>query len=142
MTKSYGVVGIIPCRYGAVRFPGKPLADIHGKPMMWHVYQQAVRSPVLEEVFVATDDQRIFEAAEALDMNVLMTSTEHPTGGDRVAEAADRIEADIYVNVQGDEPMVDPEAITAMTQALFPLCAEAMTAIQGHSSSYRSRRCW
>lgn len=111
-------VAIIPCRYGAVRFYGKPLADIHGKPMMWHVYQRALQAKLIDEAYVATDDARIEEACKNLGLNVVMTRPDHPTGTDRVAEAADGIDADIYVNVQGDEPMIAPQAIDAVTRAL------------------------
>lgn len=111
-------VGIIPCRFGAVRFPGKPLAEISGKPMMWHVYQRALESGVLDEVHIATDDDRIFAAARDLGLNVLMTSDRHATGSDRVAECASLVAGDVYVNIQGDEPMIDPGAIAAVVTAL------------------------
>ncbi len=104
-------IGIIPCRYDSRRFPGKPLADIHGKPMMWHVYQRALESTMLKEVYVATDDDRIKEACEQLNLNVIMTRRDHETGTDRVAECKGLIQADYYVNIQGDEPMLEPEAI-------------------------------
>ncbi len=112
-------IGIIPCRYGSQRFPGKPLADLQGKPMMWHVYQQAQKCPLLQEIYVATDDARIEEACKGLDMKVLMTGDEHFTGTDRTAECAEQIDADIYVNIQGDEPLIEPSAITAVTQTLI-----------------------
>lgn len=111
-------IGIIPCRYGAVRFPGKPLANIHGKPMMWHVYQRAMEAGILDEVYIATEDQRIFDAARDLGLPVLMTSAHHPTGSDRVAECVSLVEAEMYVNIQGDEPMIDPEAIRKVVTGL------------------------
>lgn len=111
-------VAIIPCRYRSVRFPGKPLAEINGKPMMWHVYQQTLKCKVLDAVYVATDDQRIEESCKQLDMNVLVTRSDHPTGTDRVAECMTTVDADFYVNVQGDEPMIDPTAITAVVEAI------------------------
>lgn len=112
------VVGIIPCRYGAVRFPGKALADIHGKPMMWHVHRQASRADTLDEVVIATDDERISNACKQLSLPVMMTRTDHPTGTDRLVECMRNLDADIYVNVQGDEPMIAPEAIDIVTTAI------------------------
>lgn len=112
------IVGIIPCRYGAVRFPGKSLADIHGKPMMWHVYQQAKKAKSLQEVFVATDDERIFDACTNLGLPSIMTRRDHPTGTDRLVECIKTVDADIYVNVQGDEPMIAPEAIDIVARAI------------------------
>jgi len=112
-------VGIVPCRYGASRFPGKSLADIAGKPMMWHVYQQAKKCSLLSDVYIATDDERIQGVAIELGLNVLMTGSDHPTGSDRVAECVEQVDADVYVNIQGDEPMIEPEAITAVADALL-----------------------
>jgi len=112
-------VGIIPCRYESSRFPGKSLVLINGKPMMWHVYQRALESSVLDEVYIATDDERISKVADEYELNTVMTSTKHKTGTDRVAEAADQIQADYYVNIQGDEPLIDPEAIKLVTQAII-----------------------
>ena len=103
-------IGVIPARYGSSRFPGKPLSDICGKPMFWWVYQQAQKAG-LDEVYVATDDSRIFDAAEALNVNVIMTSTEHRTPNDRVWEVSTRIEGDIYLCINGDEPLIDPAVI-------------------------------
>lgn len=108
-------IGIIPSRYASTRFPGKPLADICGKTMIQRVYQQAAK--VLEEVWVATDDQRIFEAVSGFGGNVVMTSTEHRSGTDRCAEAvlkASEITGksyDVVVNIQGDEPFMQPDQI-------------------------------
>ena len=112
-------VGIIPCRYESSRFPGKSLVLINGKPMMWHVYQRALESSVLDEVYIATDDERISKVADEYELNTIMTSTKHKTGTDRVAEAADQILADYYVNIQGDEPLIDPEAIKLVAQAII-----------------------
>jgi 3-deoxy-manno-octulosonate cytidylyltransferase (CMP-KDO synthetase) len=113
------IIGVIPCRYGASRFPGKPLSDIHGKPMMWHVFQQARKAQGLHEVLIATDDKRIEDVCLQLALPVTMTSTRHPTGTDRVAEVATKTTGDIYVNVQGDEPMIDPRAIDIVTEAIL-----------------------
>ena len=117
------VAGIIPCRYKSSRFPGKPLADIAGKPMMWHVYQQARKAQALDEVYIATDDDRIEAACRALGLGVLRTRDDHATGTDRVAECASLVDADIYVNVQGDEPMIEPEGIDAVARAIVD-CAD------------------
>lgn len=106
------IVGVIPARYASTRFPGKPLADICGKPMIWWVYQQAKKVKELDEVYVAIDDERIQDVCERLGMEYIMTSSKHPTGTDRVAEVARKIVADIYVNIQGDEPLINPDSIT------------------------------
>ncbi|MBR9973690.1 3-deoxy-manno-octulosonate cytidylyltransferase [Magnetospirillum sulfuroxidans] len=111
-------VGVIPCRYKSVRFPGKPLADILGKPMMWHVYQQALKARTLDALYIATDDERIAAVCRELDLLVLMTGDNHSTGTDRVAECRDMVVADVYVNIQGDEPMIDPSAIDLVVNAI------------------------
>lgn len=113
------IIGIIPARYESSRFPGKPLADICGKPMIWWVYQQCKKVVDLTDVYVATDDQRIYDACEQLDMKVIMTSTRHKTGTDRVGEVAEKIKADLYVNIQGDEPMLEPDTISAAIRPFF-----------------------
>ena len=105
------IVGVIPARYKSSRFEGKPLADIHGKPMIWWVYQQAIKVKEFEAVYVATEDERIKIDCEDLGVNVIMTSDEHKTGTDRIGEVARKINADLYVNIQGDEPMIEPETI-------------------------------
>ena len=83
--------GIIPARYQSTRFPGKPLAEIHGKPMYWHVYQRARQCPEFSRIVLATDDKRIENSARDLDVPVVMTSSDHPSGTDRVLEAAEII---------------------------------------------------
>lgn len=105
------IIGVIPARYKSSRFPGKPLTDICGRPMIYWVYQQAKKVKEFHEVYVATDDERIREACEAFEMKVIMTSDCHQTGSDRVAEVAEKVEGDLFVNVQGDEPVIDPEMI-------------------------------
>jgi len=112
------VIGVIPCRYQSSRFPGKPLALIGDKPMMWHVYQRAIESNSLDEIYIATDDSRIEKAAIELDLRVVMTGNNHLTGTDRVAEVANLVEGDYYINIQGDEPFIEPEAIRAVTQGI------------------------
>ncbi len=105
------IIGVIPARYKSSRFPGKPLVDICGKPMIYWVYRQAMKVKEFDEVYVATDDERIRAACEAHNMKVILTSDKHNTGSDRVAEAAEKTDGDLYVNVQGDEPVIDPEMI-------------------------------
>lgn len=105
-------IGVIPSRYGSTRFPAKPLADICGKPMVWYVYQQALKAD-LDEVYVATDDERILNICNELGMNVLMTSDKHKTPNDRVHEVSTIIDSDIYVCINGDEPLIEPEIINA-----------------------------
>ncbi len=105
------IIGVIPARYKSSRFPGKPLADICGRPMIWWVYQQAKKVRELSRVIVATDDARIEDACKQYGMEVVMTSDRHATGTDRVAEVAGRIEGDLFVNIQGDEPVIPPEMI-------------------------------
>jgi 3-deoxy-manno-octulosonate cytidylyltransferase (CMP-KDO synthetase) len=112
------IVAIIPARFGSTRLPGKPLSDIHGKPMIQHVHERVRRARGLDRVLVATDDERIAAAVAAFGGEAVMTSTRHATGTDRLAEAVLRTEADVVVNVQGDEPLVDPAGIEA---ALRPL---------------------
>lgn len=113
------IVGIIPCRHKSVRFPGKPLADILGKPMMWHVYQRARAAQSLDAVYIATDDERISSACKDLDIPVLMTHPGHSTGTDRVAECVRLVDAEFYVNIQGDEPMIAPDSIDAVALAIL-----------------------
>jgi len=105
------VVAIIPARYGATRLPGKPLARIGGKPMIQHVYESALRARVLDRVLVATDDRRVEETVRGFGGDVVMTSKNHQSGTDRLAEVARKIKADWIVNVQGDLPFIHPETI-------------------------------
>ena len=106
-------IGVIPARYKSSRFPGKPLAKIRDKPMIWWVYNQSKKVEEFDEVFVATDDKRIKNKCKELGIEVIMTSEKHPTGSDRVAEVADKVDADLYVNIQGDEPLIAPRTIKA-----------------------------
>ena len=105
------IIGVIPARYESSRFPGKPLADICGKPMIWWVYQQCKKVEEFSEIYVATDSHLIVDECKKYNMNVLLTSSEHQTGTDRLGEVARSIDADFYVNVQGDEPLIEPEVI-------------------------------
>jgi 3-deoxy-manno-octulosonate cytidylyltransferase (CMP-KDO synthetase) len=109
---------IIPARYASTRFPGKPLAAILGEPMIQRVYRRAEQAARVGSVWVATDDDRIARAVEKFGGNVILTSPEHPTGTHRVIEAAERVEGDPVVNLQGDEPLIRPEQIDRVVEAL------------------------
>ena len=102
---------LIPARYASSRFPGKPLTSLAGKPMILWVAELSARAVGKEHVYVATEDQRIVDVVTAAGFNALMTSSEALTGTDRLAEAAEMINYDIYINVQGDEPLIEPEDI-------------------------------
>ena len=105
------IIAVIPARYSSSRFPGKPLADIAGKPMIWHVCNEARKVKRIDKVIVATDSEIILHECEKLQMDVVMTSDKHPTGTDRVAEVALNEKADLYVIVMGDEPLITPKDI-------------------------------
>ena len=110
-------IGIIPARWASSRFPGKPLAEILGKPMFLHVYERARACPLLRSVVLATDDERILRAAKGLDVPAVMTGSDHASGTDRIYEAACLLgvgEEEVVVNVQGDEPALDPEILTEL----------------------------
>jgi 3-deoxy-manno-octulosonate cytidylyltransferase (CMP-KDO synthetase) len=115
------ILAVIPARYGSTRFEGKPLADILGKPMIQYVYEGVRQSKLIDEVIVATDDQRILQAVKAFGGKAVMTSPIHVTGTDRVAEVARRLKSEIIVNVQGDEPLISGSIVD---QAIRPLLAD------------------
>ncbi len=112
------ITAVIPARYGSTRFEGKPLADILGKPMIQWVYEGVTQSKLIDEVIVATDDQRILEAVQSFGGKAMMTSPHHYTGTDRVAEVARKLKSEIIVNVQGDEPLLKGQIID---KAIRPL---------------------
>lgn len=112
------VVAVIPARYGASRFPGKPLADIAGKPMIRRIYEQAAACPDVDRVLVATDDARIEQAVASFGGRVVMTSPECPSGTDRVAQAVKHLDDDYVVNVQGDQVVLDLGALSRLVRAL------------------------
>jgi len=123
--------GIIPARYESSRFPGKPLADMLGKPMFWHVYERARRCPLLKSVTLATDDDRIYKAALDLSVPVVMTSTTHASGTDRVLEAARIIgvePGEVVVNIQGDEPALNPVMLEELLEP-FTRCPAMVTTL-------------
>ena len=106
---------VIPARYGSTRLPGKPLLEIAGKPMIQHVVERVRQATAPQRVIVATDDDRIVAAVEAFGGEALLTATDHPTGTDRLAEVAEAFPAvDLVINVQGDEPLIPPQAIDAL----------------------------
>ena len=111
------IIAVIPARYKSSRFPGKPLVDILGKPMIQWVAELSSQAVGLENVYIATDNKRIAETATALGYKAIMTSEGCQTGTDRLAEIAKKIEADIYINVQGDEPLIDPADILKIIEA-------------------------
>lgn len=111
------IIGVIPARYASSRFPGKPLHPIAGKPLIQRVVEQCRKAKSLNDVIVATDDNRIAEVARKF-CRVEMTREDHPSGSDRIAEVAARCECDAVVNIQGDEPLIDPAVIDLVAQAL------------------------
>jgi 3-deoxy-manno-octulosonate cytidylyltransferase (CMP-KDO synthetase) len=132
------ILGVIPARYMSSRLEGKPLKDILGKPMIQHVYERARRSQRLREVLVATDDGRIRKAVEGFGGKVIMTSPRHKTGTDRVAEAVENLEADIVVNIQGDEPLLDPllidECVSPFSSSPLPPIATVIKRVWEESA--------
>ncbi len=119
MPEQDDVIGVVPARYGSTRFPGKPLVPIAGRPMIQHVYERASRASLLSEVIVATDDRRIVDAVEAFGGKAMMTSVDHASGTDRLMEVAEILQAPYYVNIQGDEPLINPDHIDACARALL-----------------------
>ena len=113
------ILGVIPSRYGAQRFPGKPLALVAGKPLVQWVYEASRAATLLSDVIVATDDKRIFQTVEKFGGRAMMTSPKHASGTDRVAEVASKIPCDIVINIQGDEPLIRGETIDALAGAMM-----------------------
>lgn len=131
------VIGVIPARFASTRLPAKPLADIHGKPMIQWVYEQAKKSRLLNEVIVATDDERIVSAIERAGGKAMMTDPNLASGTDRVAAVAEKTKGDIFVNIQGDEPLMSEKAIDASIELIrsggFQM-ASVMTPIRARES--------
>lgn len=123
-------IAIIPARYASTRFPGKPLADMAGKPMIQRVYEQVRKA--IDEVWVATDDSRIFDAVEAFGGKAVMTSANHKSGTDRIQEAYSKINTkfDVVINVQGDEPFIQPEQIVALKNCFDSADVELATLVK------------
>lgn len=136
MSARPSILAVIPARYASIRLPAKVLADIHGKPMVQWVYERAKKARGIDSVIVATDEDRVFQAVRAFGGEALMTSSDLSSGTERVAAVADKVPADIYVNVQGDEPMMDPLAIESALELVssgrFPM-GTAMTPLQSET---------
>ena len=113
-----GIVGVIPSRWGSTRFPGKSLYPILGKPLLQWVVERARQAQALDRLLVATDDERIRIAARKFGADVVMTSPEHPSGTDRIDEAVRGLAADVVINIQGDEPLIDPALIDELGRTL------------------------
>jgi 3-deoxy-manno-octulosonate cytidylyltransferase (CMP-KDO synthetase) len=113
------ILGVIPARFASSRFPGKALATLAGKPILQHVYERASQARYLSKIVIATDDDRIAETARSFGAQVQMTRSDHLSGTDRVAEVASSDHAQVIVNIQGDEPLIDPAAIDAAALALL-----------------------
>jgi len=118
---------VIPARYGSTRFPGKPLVLLRNKPLVQWVWEKAMRCRRAERVVVATDDERIYRAVEFFGGEAVMTSPDHPSGTDRIAEVARKVKAAIYVNLQGDEPLIDPAEIDRLIDGLVRSRADLAT---------------
>ena len=111
MSENPKIIGVIPGRYGSSRFRGKIIAKIAGKPMVQRVYEQSAKSELLDELVVAVDDQRVFDVVESFGGKAVMTANHHQSGTDRLAEIAAHYNGEIYVNIQGDQPLIDPDMI-------------------------------
>ena len=114
------ILGVIPARYASSRLPGKPLTDILGKPMVWWVYQAAKQSPLLDDLVVATDDERILAVCKEHGMNAVMTRADHDTPTARIQEVSCLIQADLYLQIMGDEPLIDPKAFELILPKELP----------------------
>ncbi|MEN8193490.1 MAG: 3-deoxy-manno-octulosonate cytidylyltransferase [Bacteroidota bacterium] len=135
MSNEQNVIGVIPARYGSSRFPGKVLAKIAGKPMIQWVYERANNSKLLDQLFVAVDDKKVKECVEGFGGNAVMTGMNHQSGTDRIAEAMESIEADIVVNIQGDQPLLDSDMIDEAVQPLLDDSTVLMSTIKTKISS-------
>lgn len=131
------VVAIIPARYGSSRFPGKVLADLEGKPVIQWVWERTRLASTVNETAVATDDERIKRAVEGFGGKVIMTSTEHQSGTDRLAEAVTYTTADIIVNVQGDEPLIHPDSVDMAVQAVMQKDDIPMSSLKKNITDYK-----
>jgi 3-deoxy-manno-octulosonate cytidylyltransferase (CMP-KDO synthetase) len=123
------VVGVIPARYASSRLPGKPLADICGRPMIWWVYQQAKKASKLNAVYAAIDDERILSVCQQYDIPVIMTKNTHLTSINRLQEISTKIKADFYIQINGDEPLIQPELVDLAIPDAIPLDTEYGTNI-------------
>lgn len=124
------IIAIIPARYASTRFPGKPLASINGKPLIQHVWERVSKSKSLKRIIVATDDERIFKKVKEFGGEGWMTLSNHATGTDRISEVAKNIDADIIVNVQGDEPLIEPDVIDEAVKPLMNISEILMATLK------------
>ena len=122
-------IGVIPARWGSTRFEGKVLALINGRPMIEVVWRQAKKSKLLEDVFIACDDERVFKAAEKFKAKAVMTAPDHESGTDRITEAVAKIPVEVVVNIQGDEPLIDPSIIDSLAKVLLDDASLAMATV-------------
>ncbi len=129
------ILAVIPARHDSTRLPGKPLADIVGRTMVEHVYRRTEQAELVDQVIVATDDTRIHDAVAAFGGHSVMTSQDHPSGTDRVAEVAEAVDAELIVNVQGDEPLIDPNAIDQAVAACQTSRGDVITSLRRAVSS-------
>jgi len=129
------VTGIIPARYDSTRFPGKPLADIAGKRMIQRVYEQASKAKYIDAVVVATDDERIYDFVDSFGGAVAFTSPKHKSGTDRITEAARALKTDIVINIQGDEPFINPKTID---DAVLPLLKDGKLNVSTLACRFRN----
>ena len=133
-------IAVIPARYASTRMPGKPLADVLGKPMIWWVYQAAKACPKLDDVLIATDDERIADACKTYGMRYLMTSPDHDTPTGRIWEVSTVEDADLYLQLMGDEPLVNPAAFDLIlpdTLPEDPCYVAVLTNIMEHPADLR-----
>jgi len=130
------VVAIIPARYASKRFPGKPLVPIAGKPMIQRVWERSILAERIDEVVVATDDERIVKTVEGFGGKAFMTSQSHESGTERSAEASEKMDAQIIVNVQGDEPLIDPKSLDAVIEPFIDDEALGMSTLKFPLESY------
>jgi 3-deoxy-manno-octulosonate cytidylyltransferase (CMP-KDO synthetase) len=119
MSEEREILAIIPARFASHRFPGKVIAELAGKPLVVHTYERTMQAKCISKAVIATDDQKVVDALAPYDIEVIMTSPDHPSGTDRIAEVARTSTADIIVNVQGDEPMLDPETIDRAVEVML-----------------------
>ncbi len=133
------ICGVIPARYESVRFPGKPLALICGKPMIQYVYERCQRAVMLDQLIVATDDTRIYDTVTVFGGNAVMTSARHASGTDRIAEAVQAMDCDLVINIQGDEPLIDPSIIDGLASMMLNDSSIVMATpiVQGSSEDER-----
>lgn len=125
--KSQSVIGVIPARFASTRFPGKVLASLLGKPMIQHVYERAKQSTLLTDLVVACDDERILKAVEGFGGKACLTSPDHPSGSDRVAEVVRKMACEVVVNIQADEPLVTGRMVDQLVRGVLGSDAEVST---------------